>query len=151
MEQPSGSILWMAPEIIRQSGVNPYSYESDVYAFGIVLYELLTNELPYKHINNKDTILFMVGTGLLTPDLTSIKSSKSLLRLTQECLSFDPKKRPQFRLILTSLESFQRNLPRVHRSTSEPILNRSEDILLNQSSNEPKTPIQNTFTFFTNI
>ncbi|KAG1668343.1 Serine/threonine-protein kinase B-raf [Nymphon striatum] len=55
--QPSGSILWMAPEVIRMQDPNPYTFQSDVYAFGIVLYELITGRLPYCHINNKDQVI----------------------------------------------------------------------------------------------
>ena len=35
---------------------NPYTFQSDVYAFGIVLYELFSGCLPYSHINNKDQV-----------------------------------------------------------------------------------------------
>lgn len=50
--------LWVlqAPEVIRMKDPNPYSFQSDVYAFGIVLYELITGQLPYAHINNKDQV-----------------------------------------------------------------------------------------------
>ena len=57
-KQPSGSILWMAPEVIRMKEPNPYTFQSDVYAFGIVLFEIMTCSLPYAHINNKDQVIF---------------------------------------------------------------------------------------------
>ena len=36
---------------------NPYTFQSDVYAFGIVLFELASAELPYSNINNKDQVM----------------------------------------------------------------------------------------------
>ncbi len=45
-----------APEVIRMKEENPYTFQSDVYAFGIVLFELVTGQLPYSHINNKDQV-----------------------------------------------------------------------------------------------
>ena len=38
---------------------NPYSFHSDIYAYGIVLYELQTGSLPYPHVGNKDQVLFI--------------------------------------------------------------------------------------------
>jgi len=46
-----------SPEIIRMKDKNPYTPQSDVYAFGIVLFELVTGQLPYSSINNKDQVL----------------------------------------------------------------------------------------------
>ena len=40
---------------------NPYTFQSDVYAFGIVLYEMTTNTLPYSHIGNRDMVnIFLI-------------------------------------------------------------------------------------------
>lgn len=49
-------ILCQAPEVIRLQDKNPYSFQSDVYAFGIVLYELMSGALPYSNINNRDQV-----------------------------------------------------------------------------------------------
>ena len=48
--------VFQAPEVIRMQEQNPYTFQSDVYAFGIVIYELITGQLPYSHINNKDQV-----------------------------------------------------------------------------------------------
>ena len=45
-----------APEVIRMKEENPYTFQSDTYAFGICLYELVTSQLPYWHVNNKDQV-----------------------------------------------------------------------------------------------
>ncbi|GFQ98698.1 hypothetical protein TNCT_298821 [Trichonephila clavata] len=150
--QPTGSILWMAPEVIRMKDLNPYSFQSDVYAFGIVLFELVAGQLPYSHINNKDQILFMVGHGYLIPDLRNTRSDtpKALNRLIEDCIKFNRDERPLFRQILASLESLARSLPKIHRSASEPTLNRthlqSEDFMYICAS--PKTPINSQFGAF---
>ncbi|XP_056000826.1 serine/threonine-protein kinase B-raf-like isoform X7 [Ostrea edulis] len=142
-QQPSGSILWMAPEVIRMKEANPYTNQSDVYAFGIVLYELMTQSLPYSNISNKDQILYMVGKGTLRPDLSKSRSDtpKRFKILMQDCCKYDREQRPLFPQILSVLESLERSLPKVHRSSSEPTLNlaHSEEFMYLCAS--PKTPI----------
>ncbi|CAL4124136.1 unnamed protein product, partial [Meganyctiphanes norvegica] len=145
IQQPSGSILWMAPEVIRMQDDNPYTFQSDVYAFGIVLYELFSGQLPYQHINNKDQILFMVGRGYLRPDMTGLRSDmpKPIKRILDDCIKYNRDDRPLFPQILANLESLVRSLPKIHRSASEPILTRThlntDDMIYLCAS--PKTPI----------
>uniref|UniRef100_A0A1B0FAQ4 non-specific serine/threonine protein kinase n=1 Tax=Glossina morsitans morsitans TaxID=37546 RepID=A0A1B0FAQ4_GLOMM len=151
--QPTGSILWMAPEVIRMQEQNPYSFQSDVYAFGIVLYELLAECLPYSHINNKDQILFMVGVGLLKPDMSKVRSDapQALKRLTEDCIKYDRNERPLFRLLLNMLEYIWRTLPKLHRSASDSTLIQSQlqhdDFLYVCPS--PNTPVNlNNFQYY---
>ncbi|XP_046725889.1 raf-1 proto-oncogene, serine/threonine kinase a isoform X2 [Silurus meridionalis] len=127
VEHPSGSILWMAPEVIRMQDNNPYSFQSDVYSYGIVLYELMTGELPYSHIANRDQIIFMVGRGYLSPDLTKLYKScpKAMKRLVADCIKKSKEERPLFPQILSSIELLQHALPKINRSASEPSLHRA--------------------------
>uniref|UniRef100_W5NAQ6 A-Raf proto-oncogene, serine/threonine kinase n=1 Tax=Lepisosteus oculatus TaxID=7918 RepID=W5NAQ6_LEPOC len=127
VEQPSGSILWMAPEVIRMQDVNPYSFQSDVYGYGVVLFELISGTLPYSNINNRDQIIFMVGRGYLSPDLSKLYSNcpKAMKRLIIDCLKFKREERPLFPQILVSIEHVQDLLPKIERSASEPSLHRA--------------------------
>ncbi len=40
MDQP----LWLAPEVIQRKS---YNHKADVYAFGIILWELITRQHPF--------------------------------------------------------------------------------------------------------
>lgn len=82
-----------------KANANPYSPQSDVYSFGVCLYELLSGRLPYDDIKNRDQILFMVGSGLLRPNLANLRSDtpKKFRQLLEECIRFKPEERPEFR------------------------------------------------------
>lgn len=43
---------------------NPYSFQSDVYSYGIVLFELMTGELPYSQTGNRDQVGEAARAGL---------------------------------------------------------------------------------------
>jgi len=49
---------------------NPYTPKSDIYAFGIVLFELVSGQLPYSNINNKDQVAISLVIVLL-PQIVS--------------------------------------------------------------------------------
>ncbi|XP_047526241.1 raf homolog serine/threonine-protein kinase Raf isoform X2 [Pieris napi] len=155
-QQPTGSILWMAPEVIRMEEPAPYTFRSDVYSYGIVLFELMANELPYSHLNNKDQILWMVGRGLLKPDSRKLRGDapQALKRLFEDCIKFDRQQRPQFRQILAGLESMLRAMPKITRSASEPSLSRqlhASDDYLTYTCASPKTPVNFHFNTDTNF
>lgn len=123
---PTGSILWMAPEVIRtKPGVNPFTFQSDVYSFGIVLYELLSRKLPYFDFKHKDALLFLIGLGdperspKLNLNVIGSDKPEGLKALMLRCTERDPDKRPLFTGIISDLKKIK--LSRIPRSTSEPL------------------------------
>lgn len=54
----AGTYAWMAPEVIRHS---TFSKASDVWSYGVLLWELLTGETPYKGI---DTLAVAYGVAV---------------------------------------------------------------------------------------
>ena len=108
---PTGTLYWMAPEIINPEIINkqyPYTQHSDVYAFGIVLYEIFSGQLPYSHRKSlaPEMIIFMVGTGKMKPDLGCLntKHAKSgaercpatIRGFIEKCINYQPHSRPIF-------------------------------------------------------
>ncbi|CAN0383843.1 unnamed protein product, partial [Ectocarpus fasciculatus] len=55
------SIAWSAPEVLDSEGS---SYESDVYSFGIVVWEVLSRELPWSNKSRPSEILTAVLRGI---------------------------------------------------------------------------------------
>jgi serine/threonine protein kinase len=48
-----GSPLYMAPESLRK---NDYSYKSDIWALGIIYYEMLFSDTPWRAKNEKELL-----------------------------------------------------------------------------------------------
>lgn len=86
-EEQSGTFAYMAPERFLEDNIP--SAESDIWAFGATLYELLTDRVPFGEDG-----------GLVQPDgkvslpFKGIKISNDIKQLICACLSKDPSKRP---------------------------------------------------------
>eukprot|EP01156_Anaeramoeba_ignava_P014490 Anaeramoba_ignava/a609347_174.p1 GENE.a609347_174~~a609347_174.p1 ORF type:complete len:459 (+),score=92.98 a609347_174:240-1616(+) len=93
-----GTFNWMAPEILR--GEANYSSKVDVYNYGLVLWEIVFREVPYKahliSIQNYD-LRNEVGFKRVRPDLpTTEQAPQEIIDLIQRCWDHDPDVRPAF-------------------------------------------------------
>uniref|UniRef100_A0A8C7IBW8 mitogen-activated protein kinase kinase kinase n=1 Tax=Oncorhynchus kisutch TaxID=8019 RepID=A0A8C7IBW8_ONCKI len=95
----AGTVAWMAPEVIRNE---PISEKVDIWSFGVVLWEMLTGEVPYKDVDSSAIIWGVGNNSLNLPVPESCPDGfKILLR---QCWSCKPRNRPSFRQILLHLD-----------------------------------------------
>ncbi|OCB89426.1 kinase-like protein [Sanghuangporus baumii] len=68
-----GSIRWVAMEyLMPDEGVEPkHSKETDVWAYGMTLYEMISRELPYSHLKQDAHVLLAIMRGEV-PSLLAI-------------------------------------------------------------------------------
>uniref|UniRef100_A0A8C7U9W3 mitogen-activated protein kinase kinase kinase n=1 Tax=Oncorhynchus mykiss TaxID=8022 RepID=A0A8C7U9W3_ONCMY len=95
----AGTVAWMAPEVIRNE---PVSEKVDIWSFGVVLWEMLTGEVPYKDVDSSAIIWGVGNNSLNLPIPESCPDGfKILLR---QCWNCKPRNRPSFRQILLHLD-----------------------------------------------
>lgn len=103
MTQGLGTLLWSAPEVVDGQ---PYGLSADVYSFAIVLYELLTLQLPFHDVNTTWRIMEMVVNGQRPQiDVAASSLAAEASVLMQECWSQDPDGRPLFTMIVERLKA----------------------------------------------
>ncbi|XP_070570180.1 mitogen-activated protein kinase kinase kinase 13-like isoform X1 [Ptychodera flava] len=95
----AGTVAWMAPEVIRNE---PCSEKVDIWSFGVVLWELLTGEMPYKDVDSS-AIIWGVGSNSLRLPIPGTCPDGFQL-LMKQCWSGKPKNRPSFRQVLMHID-----------------------------------------------
>lgn len=94
--QNIGTPHWMAPEIL--GGASNYNEKVDVYAYAIVLWEMLCKKIPYAGLEPQQVI----GQVLLNNIRPAIPKNtpEGIQQLIKMCWDRDPDKRPSFSDIL---------------------------------------------------
>jgi serine/threonine-protein kinase len=84
-----GTAAYMSPE---QARGRPVDKRADIWAFGAVLYEMLTGRRAFDADDTSDTLAFVLTKE---PDWTALPSATPALihRLVRRCLEKDPKRR----------------------------------------------------------
>jgi hypothetical protein len=86
-----GTPLYMAPEVLNGA---PFNEKSDMYSFGLVLWVLITGEVPYHDLDDLSNDSFADAVcGGHRPALPA-DIPPSLRRLVKDCWADDPSARP---------------------------------------------------------
>ncbi|KAL2087842.1 hypothetical protein ACEWY4_016670 [Coilia grayii] len=95
-----GTFPWMAPEVIQSL---PASETCDTYSYGVVLWEMLTREIPFKGFEGLQ-VAWLVVEKHERPTIPS-SCPASFAELMRKCWLAEPKERPVFKQVLSTLES----------------------------------------------
>ncbi len=112
---PSSSLVgtpsWMAPELIQ--GLR-YDEKVDVYSFGMVLFELVSGEIPFAAMYGKEMnhvrIVYDVVKHAARPAVPA-HVPDAMRRLIAACWAQDPKDRPSFAAVLALLNEDDGEFP----------------------------------------
>ena len=97
-----GSIKWQAPEIFKDQNLSP---KADIFAFGIVLWELETCEEPYKG-QSTNQVMWKVGSEDARPEIPEI-CPPAMKSLIQQCWGKERNHRPDIEEVIEQLEQIQ--------------------------------------------
>ncbi|XP_017738245.1 PREDICTED: mitogen-activated protein kinase kinase kinase 9 isoform X2 [Rhinopithecus bieti] len=98
----AGTYAWMAPEVIRAS---MFSKGSDVWSYGVLLWELLTGEVPFRGIDGL-AVAYGVAMNKLALPIPST-CPEPFAKLMEDCWNPDPHSRPSFTNILDQLTTIE--------------------------------------------
>lgn len=94
-----GTLAFLSPEILNEFN---YSKAGDVYAFGILLYEMITLEKPYKKIPYYQILFSVINNK--RPEF-NVYVPNCYKKLIEKCWHNDAEKRPTFNEIVDILEN----------------------------------------------
>ena len=110
--QVMGTAGYMAPEQVRGEAVD---HRADIFAFGAILYELVTRQRAFKKPTSAETMTAILHEDPPAISLTTVGISPGLLRIVQRCLEKKPERRFQsasdLAFALEALSDFTRLTP----------------------------------------
>ena len=102
--QRIGSPMWTAPEVLEG---DERTEAADTFSYGMVLFELMTRQLPYTGLSSMQVITGVITNLLPRPELPADAAAlypEDLVTLMRSCWQRSLEQRPSFEAILDAIE-----------------------------------------------
>uniref|UniRef100_A0A8C2MWV9 Scaffold protein ILK n=1 Tax=Cricetulus griseus TaxID=10029 RepID=A0A8C2MWV9_CRIGR len=96
---------WVAPEALQKKPEDTNRRSADMWSFAVLLWELVTREVPFADLSNMEIGMKVALEGLRPTIPPGI--SPHVCKLMKICMNEDPAKRPKFDMIVPILEKMQ--------------------------------------------
>ncbi|KAK2524651.1 integrin-linked protein kinase isoform X1 [Columba livia] len=96
---------WVAPEALQKKPEEINRRSADMWSFAVLLWELVTREVPFADLSNMEIGMKVALEGLRPTIPPGI--SPHICKLMKICMNEDPAKRPKFDMIVPILEKMQ--------------------------------------------
>ncbi len=102
-----GTVKWMPPELFEKGSAN--STASDIYSFGMLMFEICTHDYPFKDYSRKDRDITISKIRLGELDAYPTDTPDPYKKLGQCCTAFKSYNRPNASQVLNYLRFFKSN------------------------------------------
>ena len=96
--------MWTAPEVLEG---DERTEAADTFSYGMVLFELMTRQLPYTGLSSMQVITGVITNLLPRPELPADAAAlypEDLVTLMRSCWQRSLEQRPSFEAILDAIE-----------------------------------------------
>ena len=104
-----GSVVWMAPEVMKSNNV-AYDQAVDVFSYAMVLFEIITGDIPWQKAKDADEVFDNVEVGGRPPFEAHQDVPCVLIRTMRTAWNQNPSKRPSFVQIVRLLEAINKGI-----------------------------------------
>ncbi|KIL55232.1 hypothetical protein M378DRAFT_645270 [Amanita muscaria Koide BX008] len=91
--QAAGTLRWMSPELVNGKPCTP-TKESDIYAYAMTCYEILSGDVPFKSVRNEAHIIRTIIIEKKRPERVESCDLNGMWAIITKCWAEEPEDRP---------------------------------------------------------